>query len=148
MEKEEKEDKPKKMFIIEHVIWDDGEVDTKLVEFRKTNSGRGAPNKWTMQPKDFKRRMTELLGSPEQINEILVRQSGLDDSGPIGQVSIYPVGTPEEDIEADTPPMVDESDEKPQEKTEKPKKSDKKKSASNSSDSIDIDSVDFGEFDK
>ena len=145
---EEKEDKPKKMFIIEHVIWDDGEVDTKLVEFRKTNSGRGAPNKWTMQPKDFRRRMSELLGSPEQINEILVRQSGLDDGGPTGQVSIYPVGTPAEDIEADTPPMVDVVDEKAQEKESKPKKSEKKKSASNASDDIGLGEVDFGEFDK
>ncbi len=152
MGKEEKEDKPKKMFIVEHIIWDDGEIDTKLVEFRKTNSGRGAPNKWPLKPSDFKRRMGELLGSPDQINEKLIEQTGLDD-GTDSRILAYPVDKDDvvngndddfDNIDTSTPPpVVDEVSDTPQ---EKPKKKDKKDKEAKASDDNDLGKIDFGEF--
>ena len=62
MSDEEKEQKPKKLFTITHTVWDDGEIDSEMYEFRKNPSGRGAPGKWRLGKEDFKRRVGEVLG--------------------------------------------------------------------------------------
>lgn len=59
---EDQEEKPKKMFVITHTVWDDGEIDSEMYEFRKNPSGRGAPGKWRLGHADFRRRVEELLG--------------------------------------------------------------------------------------
>ena len=43
--------KPKKIFIITHEIWDDGEVTTDLVE--KVQGDRGAPKSWRLDAPEF-----------------------------------------------------------------------------------------------
>lgn len=60
----EKEPKPKKAFEIKVVVWDDGEIDTELYEFRENPSGRGAPGKWRQNKTDFTRRIQETLADP------------------------------------------------------------------------------------
>jgi len=140
---EEKEDKPKKMFVIEHIIWDDGEVDSTMCEFRKSNSGRGAPKKWNLGPKDFHRRVEELLGASDQINEILSQNTGLVD---ISSVSVKQVLLDDVEEEPSTPQhIVDDEENKPQ---EKPAKKDKKSKEAKSSSDEGLDDINFGEFDK
>jgi hypothetical protein len=66
---EQKEEKPKKMFVVVHTIWEDGEMDTEMYEFRKNQSGRGAPGKWRLNGADFSKRVEELLGDPSGLLE-------------------------------------------------------------------------------
>lgn len=73
---EEKEQKPKKMFEIHHIIYDDGEIDTSISEYRKSNTGRGAPGKWRLNSRDFKRRCEEILGEHDQIVKLLIDHIG------------------------------------------------------------------------
>jgi hypothetical protein len=40
---EQKEEKPKKAFLIKTIVWEDGEVDCDIREYKKIGSGRGAP---------------------------------------------------------------------------------------------------------
>lgn len=77
MSEVQKEEKPKKMFTIVHTIWDDGEIDSEMYEFRKNPSGRGAPGKWRLGAKDFKRRVEELFGDPANLSDELVDNTGL-----------------------------------------------------------------------
>lgn len=39
----EKEEKPKKAYLIKVIVWEDGEIDADIREYRKIGSGRGAP---------------------------------------------------------------------------------------------------------
>lgn len=77
MADEQKEEKPKKMFTIVHTVWDDGEIDSEMYEFRKNPSGRGAPGKWRLGAKDFKRRVEEIFGDPASLSDELVDNTGL-----------------------------------------------------------------------
>lgn len=56
----EKEDKPKKLFKLEFLVWDDGEVQRDLVEY--VYGDRGAPKQWRMEPKDMMRSMKAQVG--------------------------------------------------------------------------------------
>lgn len=54
MSDEEREEKPKKAFQLKIVVWDDGEVDTDIREYRKLGTGRGAPSLCgPLKPKQF-----------------------------------------------------------------------------------------------
>lgn len=64
-EKEEKEQKPKKAFEAKIVVWEDGEMDVEMYEYRQNPSGRGAPGKWRLKANDFVRRIEETLGDPK-----------------------------------------------------------------------------------
>lgn len=64
-EKVEKEEKPKKAFEAKIVIWEDGEMDVEMYEYRQNPSGRGAPGKWRLKSNDFVRRIEETLGDPK-----------------------------------------------------------------------------------
>ncbi len=143
MSEEKEDDKPKKLFVIEHVIWDDGEVDSSMFEFRKQNSGRGAPGKWRLGPKDFNRRVEELLGASDQVNEILSQNTGLID---ISSASMKPVLLDDVEDEPSTPQHVVDEDENHAQ--EKPAKKEKKTKESKSSPKDDLDNIEFGEFDK
>lgn len=57
---EEKADKPKKLFKLEFLVWDDGEVQRDLVEY--VYGDRGAPKQWRMEPKDMMRSMKAQVG--------------------------------------------------------------------------------------
>ena len=57
---EEKADKPKKLFKLEFLVWDDGEVQRDLVEY--VYGDRGAPKQWRMEPKDMIRSMKAQVG--------------------------------------------------------------------------------------
>ena len=66
-EKEEKEQKPKKAFEIKVTVWDDGEIDSEMYEYRQNPSGRGAPGKWRLSANDFVRRVEESFGDPQSL---------------------------------------------------------------------------------
>jgi len=59
---EEKEEKPKKLFTITIDVYDTGDSDSSMVEYRKSASGLGRPRKWELTPGDFVRRVEETLG--------------------------------------------------------------------------------------
>lgn len=59
---EEKEEKPKKLFTITIDVYDSGDSDSSMVEYRKSASGLGRPRKWELTPGDFVRRVEETLG--------------------------------------------------------------------------------------
>lgn len=63
----EKEPKPKKSFEAKITVWDDGEVDVEMYEYRDNPSGRGAPGKWRLSNKDFVKRIDEVLGDPKML---------------------------------------------------------------------------------
>ena len=48
---EEKQPKPKKIFIATFEMWDDGEITHDLVE--KVQGERGAPRSWRLDPSEF-----------------------------------------------------------------------------------------------
>ena len=48
---EEKQPKPKKIFIATFEMWDDGEITHDLVE--KVQGERGAPRSWRLDPPEF-----------------------------------------------------------------------------------------------
>lgn len=110
---EEKEQKPKKLFTVVHTVWDDGEIDTEMYEFRKNTSGRGAPGKWRQGNKDFKRRVEEVLGDFDQIADQMNSQIGHDNSVDTASCSVSkPIKAPkghvvdQEELEALDQPSV------------------------------------------
>jgi hypothetical protein len=115
-QEEQEEAKPKKLFVVTHIIWDDTEIDTEMYEFRKNPSGRGAPGKWRLGAKDFKRRIEETLGDADQIGEILEEHLALttEEEPTVGIKPIRPpkghVPDPKElaELEAGSETPVDE----------------------------------------
>jgi hypothetical protein len=131
---EEKEEKPKKLFVVTHIVWDDGEVDTEMSEYRKNPSGRGAPTKWRLGSKDFKRRIEETLGDADQIGEVMSEHMALDAQDDV--VSIKPIKPPRGHTPDPTElAELERGNEKPVDETPK----DVTEST---------DDVDFGDFDK
>lgn len=66
----EKEEKPKKLFRMEFVIWDDGEIQRDLIEY--VYGERGAPKQWRMEPKDFTNSIKAQVGGKlELFNAIM-----------------------------------------------------------------------------
>ncbi len=125
---EQKEEKPKKMFVVVHTTWDDGEVDTEMYEFRKNPSGRGAPGKWRLGSKDFVRRVEELLGDADQIGEVMASNVGLSTSNTVCSVSVnkkVPI-IPDDEAKLIDSPIVDVEKDAPN----------------------DLNDIEFGEFDK
>lgn len=127
---EEKEPKPKKAFEVKVIIWDDGEVDAELNEYRPNPSGRGAPGKWRVNATDFIRRMEETLGDPEQLTDTIYEAIG----GAIASGQATKKFVSDQILAS---PIKEES------KKEEPKK--KKASASSSEESSD--GMDFSGFD-
>lgn len=83
---EEESEKPKKAFQLKVIVWDDGEVDCDIREYRKLGTGRGAPALCgPLSPNDFKKSLD---------------QYGLDSDGVCGSIAIE-VGI--DDEEADQP---------------------------------------------
>lgn len=56
----EKEEKPKKLFKLEFIVWDDGEIQRDLIEY--VYGDRGAPKQWRMEPKELIKSMTAQVG--------------------------------------------------------------------------------------
>ena len=56
----EKEEKPKKLFKLEFIVWDDGEVQRDLIEY--VYGDRGAPKSWRMEPQDLVKSMSAQVG--------------------------------------------------------------------------------------
>lgn len=81
MNEEKENNKPKKLFEVKFTVWDDAEIDGELYEYRKTSSGRGAPGKWRMNGKDFRRRVEETIGDHEDILITFGEIAGKDISG-------------------------------------------------------------------
>ena len=128
---DEKEQKPKKAFTVVHTVWDDGEIDTEMYEFRKNPSGRGAPGKWRLGKDDFTRRIEETLGDSEQIGEVMAANTNMSEttSPKCSVVSVKVAKVPKisaEEAEMVDSPIVDVE----------PEKID------------DGDDMEFGEFDK
>lgn len=121
---EEKDDKSKKLFSVTYIIWDDGEIDAKLVEYRKIGTGRGAPEKWTLYVPEFRERVEELLGDFDAIQEDMNNK-------------LKAIANPNEV----TPSVVPVS---PLPKAEFKKKTDKKK---DDKEKDDVDNLNFGDFD-
>jgi hypothetical protein len=143
---EEKEPKPKKAFEIKVIIWDDGEIDSEMVEFRANPSGRGAPGKWRVNDTDFVRRIIETLGDPDTLlgtihDMIGGAVAGTDQtkqliSTAMASVKAVPEASAEELAELDA-----EHNTEP-EKEEKPNKKKKKASGSDDDGKMDFDGFD------
>ncbi len=140
----EKEPKPKKSFEIRVVIWDDGEIDSELYEYRQNPSGRGAPGKWRLNKTDFVRRIQETLADPasnllEDVYDMVGRDVANGED-----VKALVAATP-------TPSDSSKSEDYKVESTEQepPKRGRKKKSESQSEETSEPDpeSMNFGEFD-
>lgn len=136
-EKEEKEQKPKKAFEIKVIVWEDGEIDSEMYEYRQNPSGRGAPGKWRLSANDFVRRVEESFGDP---------QSLLDQTyDAIGGVSLELKENQKQMIEVikstAKPKKVEEAEKVKEIEKEEPEEKDDK-------DFKVDDNMDFGEFDK
>lgn len=62
MNEELKEQKPKKIFTITVDIYDTGDIDETLVEYRQ-NKTVGRPKKWLLSAPDFVKRVEETYGN-------------------------------------------------------------------------------------
>lgn len=58
----EKEEKPKKVFTITIDVYDSGDSEASMVEYRKSPSGLGRPKAWQLTNVDFVKRVEEVLG--------------------------------------------------------------------------------------
>lgn len=82
MSDEEKEEKPKKAFQIKIVVWDDGEVDADIREYRKLGTGRGAPSLCgPLSSKDLTKALKNMMISPEAVRESIAIELGIDEEG-------------------------------------------------------------------
>jgi hypothetical protein len=80
MSDEDKEEKPKKAFQIKAVVWDDGEVDVDIREFRKLGTGRGAPSLCgPLSPDEFKKYLKLMSLSPDGVCEALAEEIGIQE---------------------------------------------------------------------
>lgn len=59
------EPKPRKLFKMEFIIWDDGEITSDLSEVRYGD--RGAPKSWRVEPSDFMRSASSSVGDSKHI---------------------------------------------------------------------------------
>lgn len=153
---EEKEPKPKKAFEIKVVVWDDGEIDSELYEYRQNPSGRGAPGKWRLNKTDFVRRIEETLANPasnllEDVYDMVGRDVANTEEIK-SLVASTPAATP---VESKDEKESEDYTVKTEDAEEKPKRGRKKKeSAEEPPDTKDPDtppddngSMDFGDFD-
>jgi hypothetical protein len=134
MAKEEKEEKPKKAFEIKVIIWDDGEIDSELYEYRQNPSGRGAPGKWRLSANDFTRRMEETLGDPQ-----LLLDATYD---AIGGLTLEL-----QDAKKTVGSVINNAQVTVVKEETEPKPSKKKKDTDLNTDLSSTDDVDFGDFD-
>lgn len=130
---EEKEPKPKKQYEIKVIIWDDGEIDGEMYEYRQNKSGRGAPGKWRLPALDFVRRLEETLGDPEHI---------LNDIHNIVGGSNVTSQEVKKIVAENVTPKVEEIKQTPKGKQQK------SKAGADESTDPDVDNMDFGNFDK
>lgn len=137
---EEKEPKPKKQYEIKVIIWDDGELDSELTEYRQNKSGRGAPGKWRLTATDFVRRMEETLGEPEHIlNDIHNIIGGANvDSQEVRKLVAEEIKDGKQVVE-----QVKETEEAPKNKKSKKAKGNEETAG----DDPDVKDMDFGGFD-
>jgi len=79
MSDEEKEDKPKKAFQIKIVVWDDGEVDADIREYRKLGTGRGAPSLCgPLSAKDLTKALKNLMINPVGVRDSIAVELGIE----------------------------------------------------------------------
>lgn len=133
----EKEPKPKKSFEAKIVVWDDGEVDVELYEYRDNPSGRGAPGKWRLSSKDFVKRIDEVLGDPRMLLDTTYDAMG--GASLEIEAAHKKMNTPS--VSAAVKPVEDTPEAPPEQPTPKAEK--KKKSE----DTSPKDDMDFGDFD-
>lgn len=65
------EPKPKKLFKMEFIIWDDGEITRDLIE--QKYGERGAPKGWRVDPSDFVRSVASVVGDQKHILDALLK---------------------------------------------------------------------------
>jgi len=145
VDKEEKEEKPKKAFVVVHTIWDDGEIDTEMYEFRKNPSGRGAPGKWRLGAKDFKRRLEETLGDAETLADVMQENTGVFSTDIADSIAATTDTPPLKPIR---PPHGHIPDPKEVKELDNGSGEEFVDNSNDSNDSDGLDNVDFGEFDK
>jgi hypothetical protein len=112
----EKEEKPKKAFVVVHTVWDDGEVDSELYEFRKNPSGRGAPGKWRLKPVEFVNRVGETLGDAATLVEEMTQNTGVSSAEievqEAAAASAASAGVQHEKVEVKAPGKTSKKDKK------------------------------------
>jgi hypothetical protein len=65
------EPKPKKLFKMEFIIWDDGEITRDLIE--QKYGERGAPKGWRVDPSDFVRSVASVIGDQKHLLDALLK---------------------------------------------------------------------------
>ena len=139
---QEKEQKPKKMFTITIDIYDSGDVDSSMVEYRKSPSGLGRPRKWEMTAPEFVTRVEEILGDYNKCLADWNKAIGKEAKQFMGiaapsQMMAQASQASQSSVIA---PVVIKKEEKKDTKKDKPKKEDSEKD--------EFDGMEFGEFDK
>lgn len=129
----EKEEKPKKVFSITIDVYDSGDIDTSMVEYRKSPSGLGRPKAWQLTSNDFVRRVEEVLGDYDQFSEDWNKKIGKGAK----QLLSFQMGSPT--LQISTSPV--------EPKKEDTKTIKKEKNKETSKDEIDTEDIEFGEFD-
>lgn len=146
-EEDAKEQKPKKMFTITIDIYDSGDVDSSMVEYRKSASGLGRPRRWELSAPDFVRRVEELLGDYNKClyewNNAIGKEAkqylGITTTPQITHVSTDAVVTVEKkEDKKETPPKASKKESKKESKEEL-KSEDEDDGFGN---------IEFGDFDK
>ncbi len=65
------EPKPRKLFKMEFIVWDDAEITADLKEIRYGE--RGAPKAWFVEPEAFVRAVTQSVGDQKHILDALLK---------------------------------------------------------------------------
>lgn len=65
------EPKPKKLFKMEFIVWDDHEITSDLIEL--VYGERGAPKGWRCNPEDFNRSITHSVGDVKHVLDALLK---------------------------------------------------------------------------
>lgn len=132
---EEKAEKPKKLFQFTVTVWDDGEIDSEMNEFRLNPSGRGRPGKWRLGANDFVRRIEEILGDYDRLAEEWNKALGKGAKQLLGLQLHANSGT---SVPATTPVVA---------KNNKNSKNEEKEEVEDESEDDEFKDMDLGEFD-
>jgi hypothetical protein len=148
-EEDAKEQKPKKMFTITIDIYDSGDVDAIMCEYRKSASGLGRPQKWLLTAPDFVRRVEDLLGDYNKCLYEWNNAIGKEAKQYIDMTPVTPQITqisPSSSISFEKP--IDKKEEKKDKYSKQPKKEQKSEEPESTDEDDGFGNIEFGEFDK
>ena len=110
MSDEETSEKPKKAYQIKVLIWDDGEVDCDIREYRKIGTGRGAPTLCgPLKAKELLDKLEFMGIDPKGVCEAMAEELGIE-SGKPAMLKAPPKHKPVED-EVEEELLEDDEDE-------------------------------------